>query len=538
VTAINFPCGSSKSKAELDNPGETVEARIDELGGTCNKSRRATISVEKGRASSPFEMVQSSCQGRTIGGTCINPNNKDSYSPYMPSGQGLFGIIDLEMDSESVAYGANSTPEASLTIGNIKIEGGSQTKNRIKSGLQRGIRKLIIDKRLDPQIRYIANNFTKMNISLKRPDFRAIGDDLNTLQSLFSEMKQDTTTQDTPRVDPNDSRSTLNQRTQSLNDHIANPFEQLATLFNKTNLINIQTKKLTVKIPMIYNEDINTYEIYLRQRASTNAEIIEQRTIRVDSLLGTCFSDKADAISDRFQQLSTLEEKDPTYKKELERINTELQKELKNGKCSAASDIKSQEMIMQMLKGIFKFINDYERMLDQINANILTLQEYRNFPFELYERVHAIDRYMAEISAIVNNLFGYLSFWMTTNANRFSSYVDAIILIMNVIKTYQILVDFSTNRSSKCGTCTNDTYNQNNCKLAILCQFFNIQLPILQIPNFKIPNIILDFSELNVGLDLLLPVFNFQPAKVDLPNIPNLPTPPNLQIDLNIFAKL
>ncbi|MDR0607406.1 MAG: hypothetical protein LBG52_03450 [Candidatus Peribacteria bacterium] len=63
-------------------------------------------------------------------------------------------------------------------------------------------------------------------------------------------------------------------------------------------------------------------------------------------------------------------------------------------------------------------------------------------------------------------------------------------------------------------------------------------MPIIQIPNFKIPNITLDFSDLNVGLDLLLPTFNFQPAKIDLPNIPNLPTPPNLQIDLNIFSKL
>ncbi|MDR0607407.1 MAG: hypothetical protein LBG52_03455 [Candidatus Peribacteria bacterium] len=391
-------------------------------------------------------MVQSTCQGRTIGGTCINPNSNDSYAPYIPSGQGLFGIIDLEMDSESVAYGASSTPESSLTIGNVKIEGGSQTKNRIKSGFQRGIRELIIDKRLDPQIRYIANNFTKMNISLKRPDFKAIGDDINTLTSIFSEMKTD----DTPRTDPENPTSQLQQRTQSLNDQIANPFEQLATLFNQTNLINIQMKKMTVKIPMIYNEDINTYEDILRQRASYNAEIIEQRAIRVDSLLGTCFSDKTSTIADRFQQLSTIDEHNPNNSGKIAQINAELKKELKNGKCSTASDTKTQELIQQTFKSLFKFINDYERMLDQINANILTLQEYRNFPFELYERVHAIDRYMAEISAIVNNLFGYLSFWMTTNANRFSSYVDAIILIMNVFKTYQILPEFSKNRSQRC----------------------------------------------------------------------------------------
>jgi hypothetical protein len=333
----------------------------------------------------------------------------------------------------------------------------------------------------------------------------------------------------------------LSQGMQSLNDQIANPFEQLATMFNKSNLINIQTKRLTVKVPMIYNEDINAYEIYLRQRASTNSEILEERTVRIDSIIGTCFSDKADAVSDWFQQLSTLDERNPANSGTLAQINKNLQEQIKQGKCSVASDIKAQEAIMQAFKEVYKFINEYERMLDQINQNILTLQEYRNFPFELYEWIHVIDRYMAEISALVNNLFGYLSFWMTTNANRFSSYVDAIILVMNVIKTYQLLVDFSVNRSQKCSTCTNDTYDQYSCKLSILCKLFNIELPIIQIPSFKIPNIIIDFSDLNVSLDILLPVFNFQPAKVDLPNIPNLPTPPIVEFNLDLsvlFGKL
>ncbi|MDR0860802.1 MAG: hypothetical protein LBO09_07730 [Candidatus Peribacteria bacterium] len=80
------------------------------------------------------------------------------------------------MDSESVSYASTTTPDNSLTIAGVKIEGGSQVKNRIKSGLQQGLRELIIDKWLDPQIRYIANNFTKMNISLKWPDLSDIGD--------------------------------------------------------------------------------------------------------------------------------------------------------------------------------------------------------------------------------------------------------------------------------------------------------------------------------------------------------------------------
>jgi hypothetical protein len=139
---------------------------------------------------------------------------------------------------------------------------------------------------------------------------------------------------------------------------------------------------------------------------------------------------------------------------------------------------------------------------------------------------------MAEIASLLNNFFGYVSYRMLSNANRFSAYIDAIILMMNIIQTYQILIDFSANRSSKCSTCTNDTYNQHTCTLSILCK--GVKLPIIQIPNFKIPDIILDFSELNLNLDILLPTFNFQPIKIDLPQIPNLPNPPTLQLNIDL----
>jgi hypothetical protein len=42
-------------------------------------------------------------------------------------------------------------------------------------------------------------------------------------------------------------------------------------------------------------------------------------------------------------------------------------------------------------------------MQDQIYANLIILQKYREFPFEIYEWIHVIDTYMAEIAALINN---------------------------------------------------------------------------------------------------------------------------------------
>ena len=82
-------------------------------------------------------------------------------------------------------------------------------------------------------------------------------------------------------------------------------------------------------------------------------------------------------------------------------------------------------------------------MQNQIYANLMTLQEYRNFPFEIYEWIHVEDRYVSEIAALINNTIGYLSHWTTTNSQRFVGYVDATVLILNIIRTYQVLIDFS-----------------------------------------------------------------------------------------------
>ena len=82
-------------------------------------------------------------------------------------------------------------------------------------------------------------------------------------------------------------------------------------------------------------------------------------------------------------------------------------------------------------------------MQGQIYSNLMILQKYRNFPFEVYEWIHVIDRYMSEIAALISDTIGYLAYWTSTNSERFVGYVDAIVLMLNIIKTYQILIDFS-----------------------------------------------------------------------------------------------
>jgi hypothetical protein len=51
---------------------------------------------------------------------------------------------------------------------------------------------------------------------------------------------------------------------------------------NQSNIINISTEPLTVKVPMIFSEDINEYEFYLNQWLEENQAILDSWKTMLD----------------------------------------------------------------------------------------------------------------------------------------------------------------------------------------------------------------------------------------------------------------
>ena len=122
--------------------------------------------------------------------------------------------------------------------------------------------------------------------------------------------------------------------------------------------------------------------------------------------------------------------------------------------------------------------------------------------------------------------------WMETNANRYSQYVDAIISIITTLETYQLIIDLSADWSKKCSTCTNDNYDQFSCKLGLLCP--DGILPIIEVPSTKFPSIYIDFSEVHLETDITLPNFKFTTKPMTWPELPNLPSPPDIDLSMSI----
>lgn len=96
------------------------------------------------------------------------------------------------------------------------------------------------------------------------------------------------------------------------------------------------------------------------------------------------------------------------------------------------------------------------------------------------------------------------------------------------MKSWQLLIDLSVNWKKKCATCTNDNYDYFSCSLSFLCP----KLPVLPIPPFKIPNIYIDASHIDLGIDVTLPTINMVPTALPMPELPDIPPPPSITIDI------
>ena len=497
VTSMPLPCGKKKSWTTND----TTSHKEGTTYHPWAEDYRQTNTCQLKQSDSPFKITASAL-------------TNDAIPSSLAEGSYLGWTINIDYDA--ITSQLNVTQNG-LEINGIKIDGVKDIKNAILWGKQQGLQKKLVW-RFDRQTQYWINNLLRFRVEVIFPDMDHLSKQISSFNfqeiwKLTSEWTNETETtlsELNSKFKKSENLKTLAKNTltkiHSKENLTAldlanwdNPFEKLQTFFNNKELVNISSQTLNIKVPRIYSEDIEAYKGYLLTWKETNKETLKGWNAIIDLSLWNCK-----------KELSTLSDGDLEKKK---------------AECKVIEQAKTQ--ILQM-------ISKFDKTSEQIYQNIQVLELYKRFPLQIYEWLHVSDKYLWEISALLSNFFWYINYWMEVNANRFTQYVDAIITILGVVKTYQVIVDLFVDRGKKCGKCTNDTYDQYSCKLSFLCP----DLPIIPIPSVKIPSLYIDLSHLNLGMDIVLPRFNFVPESVELPRLPNLPEPPqlgiNFKIDFNI----
>lgn len=517
--------------------------------------------------SSPFTMVW------------IN-NNGTTTNPFPPGT--YFGVVNFEKTPISLS---------DIDLGDgVVLQWWIDVQPQVQWWWARGMVACIVNDWMDRQTNYIINNLTNMQIWIYLPDLSQLGAWFDTLwQQLGGQDSSDISViPSTPIVNnPNTfsgnfisqvrnstiKQSELNNFSTTLN----NPFKEIEKLFQQTPLININSQDVIVNIPMIYSEDITRYEAHLKSWIERNKQVSLDWWILIQGVFGICWRnyELGEINSSSVAGNNALDPSAITMlRNQLETTQTSLGNTLaiarscqsswwkKEGICedfmdeyTITSTQQGNDTLLYMEKNlnvtseclnivwwdlstsianITTITSQSDAFENRIRENIKVLDQYKRFPLQLYQWIHVTDRYLGEISAMVENFLWYINMWLNANATRFEQYVDAIITISTALETRQAILDLSVNWQKKCSTCTVDSYDAYACSLWSLCG--QLKLPILRLPPFKIPNIYIDLSHIDLWMDILLPNFQFVPTSVPLIEIPDLPQPPSISVPGDVIG--
>jgi hypothetical protein len=543
VLTVPMPGCEDKGSTQVNNETiitPTLDPRRADASrpGICNNPV-VTSSIQFGpntnseiAYSSPFQLVS-------------RGENSQSYTPGLPVNSIGFGtiVIDQKPISFQEAQGQNQT------LDGIELKAWPSIDLKIQGWDSKGIAACIVQNWLDSQVRYIMANLTQMTIDITLPNmeqiFGGFGDlsapavkkAIQEWESQASNQSTQTTITGLDRLNKRVQNNMIQKQTLSdISTQVSNPFETLSNMFNSINLVNINTKDIIIDIPLIYTEDIIAYSSYLQSWIEQNEQILIDWTDTIKGVIGYCnvtpqASQSLKQTIEEFRQNTSNRTRRDEILNQLN-TNNNLTSERRWQLEQELSELDYCINLSQntKLQDAINFQDQSAQTIRAVKQNIIVLEQYQQFPLELYEWLHVSDRYLSDVSALVNDFLGSISYWLNTNAKRFSQYVDAMISLIGVIQTRQVLIDFSVNRSKSCSTCTNDTYDYYSCSLAFLCP----ELPILPIPPFKLPSIFIDMSKIDLGIDILLPVFKFNPSRIPLAQIPNLPSPPNISASIDI----
>ena len=171
-------------------------------------------------------------------------------------------------------------------------------------------------------------------------------------------------------------------------------------------------------------------------------------------------------------------------------------------------------------------------------ANLEALKDYRDLPKNIFALENFVADYAEQVIGYADVILDRSAGFLVDNTQSLVEWQNFLYKIQNLISEFSILIDFLVNFISSCDNCRT---NRTNADLQFLLSTF-LQFPT-EIPIFvfpKLPDITLDVSKIEAGIDITLPAFEFVPERISLPDLNNflIDLPDNPPVGLNInFAE-
>ncbi len=176
------------------------------------------------------------------------------------------------------------------------------------------------------------------------------------------------------------------------------------------------------------------------------------------------------------------------------------------------------------------FTADMTKLIQSVEKNIEVLEGYKKLPRQLLAWRNMLTKYVSQvicyIDAIVQFFVGNIAKWL----DQAYGWVDAVAKLVETIATWKMMFDLIIDYQTSCDKCSSARFTLLELILKLFA--FIPSPPIIPFP--KLPDIYLDFSQVQMGITILFPDIKFRPEKLVLPKLPRivLPELPTFQITL------
>ena len=183
-----------------------------------------------------------------------------------------------------------------------------------------------------------------------------------------------------------------------------------------------------------------------------------------------------------------------------------------------------------ILESLVSVVDD---TIGAVEANLAVVESYGDIPRQILE-IRTLQAYYAKtivcyLDIILSKTAGYLS----ENVQRIEAWMQWFVDMTTIIEGWKALIDLSVDFMDACDKCTNQRYS--GLQLIFSLFVFIPDFPVIELP--KLPDIVIDVSHIQAGVDVVWPDIDFKPAVFELPELPRIVLPRadlNLDFDLDV----
>ena len=197
------------------------------------------------------------------------------------------------------------------------------------------------------------------------------------------------------------------------------------------------------------------------------------------------------------------------YRGQLNAYKTEFDQAMKR-MCATDRSPECAEKKAKLQSGAF---------IGSVLANLKAIDAYERFPLKIQKYITWKERYIAELLCNVNGIQQITGGWLRDNGVRFRKWAELFVLIRAIAESWQPMIDIFAGTSKSCGVCRNERYNLQYWKFKLLSMLIP-SLPVIKFPKF--PDLVLDLSDIRMGISFTMPNFDPKISPIRLPNLPQL----------------